>query len=225
MNMENKTAYEKKEKKYDSLNNESNNTFKPSPIDGSGSESLLKSISSQPNDITHSTPSSINPIGQLNNSSNNSNNINNSNIEKSQSGSKEQINKKKPSDSKEEILTNDLFNNNLDKMEIDNNNNNGYLYEKEFMKLPEEIKEEIKEKIKEGYIVFFLRAKGYKPYYFYGSPNVKFNKIVDHYIKRFNCPETIKNTFYYNNKLIDLNTRLKDLNIKPLSIISNEKIG
>ena len=219
--MENNIVYEK-EGENGSLNDESKNSFKTNQIDGSGSESLLESISSQHREVTHSTLSSIKHSGQLNNSIDNSNNnLINSNNELSsisEESIKDQINNMDKTiilgpklsmyknlfseDSKVEVPTN-------------NSNNNSDTRKEQFMK-------DVKEKIKEGFIPFFLKAKGYKPGFYFGDRNSQFKMSVENYIKEMQCPEEIKNTFYYNNKLIDINTIIKDLNIKPLSVISNE---
>ena len=229
--MENNIVYEK-EGENGSLNDESKNSFKTNQIDGSGSESLLESINSQHREVTHSTLSSIKHSGQLNNSIDNSNNnLINSNNELSsisEESIKDQINNMDKTiilgpklsmyknlfseDSKDEVPTNNSNN----KLLIFNNERyNSDTREEQFMKV-------VKEKIKEGFIPFFLKAKGYKPCFYFGDRNSQFKKNVENYIKKMQCPEEIKNTFYYNNKLIDINTILKDLNIKPLSIISNE---
>ena len=226
--MENNIVYEK-EGENDSLNEESKNSFKTNQINGSGSESLLESINSQPREVTHSKSSSMKPYAQLSNSINNSNNnlinSNNEQISISDGSIKEQINNMnittnlgpKPS------MYNNLFSDDSkDKVSTNNSNNNSDIIGTNFQMGTEQFMKEVEEKIKEGYIPFYLRAKGYKPYFYYGSQKSKFKKTVEHYIKKMKCPEEIKNTFYYNNKLIDINEIIKDLNIKPLSIISNE---
>ena len=226
--MENNIVYEKEEEN-GSLNDESKKSFKTSQIEGSGSESLLESINSQPRDLTHSKSSSMKPFGQLSNSINNSNNnpINSNNEQSSISdGSiKEEINNMNTTTNlgpKSKMYNNFFSDDSKDKVSTNNSNNNSDIVGTNFQMGTEQFMKEVEEKINKGYIPFYLRAKGYKPYFYYGSQNSKFKKTVEHYIKKMNCPEKIKNTFYYNNKLIDINTIIKDLNIKPLSIISNE---
>ena len=210
--MENNIVYEK-EGDNDSLNDESKSSFKQNQIDGSGSQSLI-SFNSQHREVTHSTLSSIKRSGQLNNSIDNSNNnLINSNNELSsisEESLKDQINNMDKTTVLGPKLS--MYNNFFSEDSKDNNCNTD---NEQFMKI-------VEEKIKEGYIPFYLKAKGYKPYFYFGSQNSKFKKSVEHYIKTMNCPEEIKNTFYYNNKLIDINATIKDLNIKPLSVISNE---
>ena len=204
--MENNIVYEKEEEN-GSLNDESKKSFKTNQIEGSGSESLLESINSQPREVTHSKSSSMKPYAQLSNSINNSNNnlinSNNEQISISDGSIKEQINNMnittnlgpKPS------MYNNLFSDDSkDKVSTNNSNNNSDIIGTNFQMGTEQFMKEVEEKIKEGYIPFYLRAKGYKPYFYYGSQKSKFKKTVEHYIKKMKCPEEIKNTFYYNNK-------------------------
>ena len=71
--MENKIVYENDDKKVEIMPKNNTSSFKNSIIEGSGSESSLKTIGSQPKDIDISSISSLNPIGKSNNSFNISN--------------------------------------------------------------------------------------------------------------------------------------------------------
>ena len=81
---------------------------------------------------------------------------------------------------------------------------------------------EVKEKMKEGFIPFFVKVKGYNPVFYYGEPNSKLGTVIEHYIKKINCSNEIKNNFYYNKKLINLDSTIEQIKLKPLSLISNE---
>jgi hypothetical protein len=84
------------------------------------------------------------------------------------------------------------------------------------------IAHDVSKKIKKGFIPFFVKAKGYKVVFFYGEPNSKLKKIIEHYIKIVNGSNEIKNSFYYNKKLIDLESTVGEIKIKPLETITNE---
>ena len=127
-------------------------------------------------------------------SSNNSNENNSNNNMNDNDGKK--------NNEKEELLNSKIANNNI--------NNNM------------EFKKEVKEMIKKGYIPFFMKAKGFNHVFYYGKPHYKFRTVIEQFIKKVNGFNKIKNEFYYKNKLIDLDSTLGELKIKPLSIISDE---
>lgn len=276
--------------------------FKNSSIEGSGSESLLNSIHSQPQEINHSSLSSLNAIGKSNNSNNNSNNKSNNNSNNKSNNNSDNnsnnnsnnvnnklnltndqslsfnisvnsqnnnnsnhsefidsklsnINNLDFGDSKDGISSiNNLINGNktniVDYSIISNNNiinskgsinknesNEGKKEEKlkdknksnsskgkEYSdrRLNDIFKIEVREKMKQGFIPFFIKAKGYNPVFYYGEPNSKLRTVIEHYIKKINGSNEIKNNFYYNKKLIDLDSTIQQIKIKPLSLISNE---
>lgn len=272
--MENIKVFEE-DKKIDIMPINDNFSFKNSIIEGGGSESSLKTISSQPKEIEISSISSLNAIGKSNNSLtisdeknnkiNNKNdqnlsffNNNNNNNQSNNINHKEDLAISKLSiinnidfgASKAElsVLVNELnkeneninFSNSLDH-DISNNNSNEKIIhnilddnnEKNIKNKIEEKKEEnldtikelkikVNKMINEGYIPFFMKAKGYTPYCFYGQPDTKFRTAIEQYIKKVNGFNEIKNIFYHNNKPIDLDCTIGELNLKPFSVISNE---
>ena len=283
--MEPKIIYENEDKNEEILPiDNKKSTFKNSSIEGSGSESLLNSIHSQPQEINHSSLSSLNAIGKSNNSINNSNDINGKlNLTNDQNSSfnisvnpqnnnnnnhfdlidskLSNINNLDLGDSKEGISSiNNLLNNDnnninktnfLDYSIISNNNiidNNkskinksdsneekkeGSLNNKSKSNiskgkedsdksLNDIFKIEVKEKMKQGFIPFFMKAKGYNAVFYYGKPNSKLGIVIEHYIKKIDGSNEIKPSFYYNNKLIDFDSTIGQIKIKPLTVISNE---
>ena len=90
----------------------------------------------------------------------------------------------------------------------------------------EEIKKKIKKKMKEGLIPFFIWSKGHKPVFYYGKPETKFGKVIKNHaqiIKKRDNKNLLNNSYYYNNQLIEPNISLKNLHLKPLSIIKDEQ--
>ncbi len=84
------------------------------------------------------------------------------------------------------------------------------------------IKSNVKKKMKKGYIPFFVKAKGYNVVFYYGEPNSKLDNIIEHYIKKVNGTNEIKNSFYYNKKPIDLESTIGQIKIERFGIITNE---
>lgn len=266
--MENKIVYENDEKKLEVMPKNNTSSFKNSIIEGSGSESSLKTIGSQPKDINISSISSLNPVAKSNNSFNISNESKNiikneqsssfnsineqyNNINHKDELKISEINREEITGSKAEIssLVNMLnngkednkINNVLDSVISSSFNNENMLKtifsdndnknlpdinnEEKKQKKSDDNKEyinQIKQKIKEGYIPFFIQAKGYNPKFYYGDSNSKFRTVIENYNQNVNGSFTINNLFYYNNKLIDLDSTIGELNIKPLSLISDE---
>ena len=81
---------------------------------------------------------------------------------------------------------------------------------------------EVKNKIKEGYIPFFIQVKGHNALFCYGKPDIQFKISIEHYIKKINIPSTKKISFYYNNKLIDVNKTIGELGIVKFNLIKGE---
>jgi hypothetical protein len=266
--MENKIVCED-DKKIDMMPINNNSSFKTSIIEGGGSESSLKTISSQPKEITISSNSSINPVAKSNNSFNTSdekiNKINNKNDNSSFSNNNnnqfnnmnnkdlavstiinntdlcaskaelsalvKELNKGNENNNLSNALYQDISNNNsnekitnniMDDNDEKNIQNNHDEKKEENLDTNKELKKEVKQMINEGYIPFFMKAKGYTPYFFYGQPNSKFRTVIEQYIKKVNGFDKIKPTFYYNKKLIDLDCTIGELNLEPCSVISNE---
>ena len=135
------------------------------------------------------------------------------------------------------ISNNNIVDNNINKNNI-NNTNNKFNEGKKLKTSNDKVlsdsskdsdksstnmfKKEVKEKMKEGLIPFFVKAKGYNAVFYYGEPNSKLGTVIEHYIKKINGSNEIKNNFYYNKKLIDLDSTIQQIKIKPLSLISNE---
>jgi len=266
--MENKIVCED-DKKIDMMPINNNSSFKTSIIEGGGSESSLKTISSQPKEMECSSNSSLNPVGKSNNSFNNSdekfNKINNKNEHNSSfsnnnnqfnnmkdlavsklsiinntdlSASKaelsvlvNELNKRNENNNLSNVLDHDIPNNNsnekitnniMDYNDEKNIQNNNDEKKEENLDTNKELKQEVKQMINEGYIPFFMKAKGYTFVFFYGQSNSKFRTVIEQYIKKVNGFDKIKPTFYYNNKLIDLDCTIGELNLEPCSVISNE---
>ena len=248
------------------------NILQNSMIDGNGSESSLKSMKSQQQDIIHSSFSSLNAIGKSNsiNNSNDNNNLNIINDQKSSLNNNNQsgiINSKVSNnsdlyDSKDTIVyifdnnnNNNNINNNqsinleysiisnnniIDKKKVINSNKTNYETKLEKIDNKHHINHSNKEKItknksvnamiihdvskkmKKGLIPFFVKAKGYKVVFYYGEPNSQLRKIIEHYKKIVNGSNEINNSFYYNKKLIDLESTVEEIKIKPLETITNE---
>lgn len=128
-------------------------------------------------------------------------NISNNNLSENNSNNFKNINNEKLNqinNKKKELLSSNITNNNM------------------------EFKNEVKEMINKGYIPFFIKAKDFNPVFYYGKPHSKLRTVIEQYIKKVNGSNEIQNLFYYKNKLIDLDSTLGELKLKPLSLISDE---
>ena len=80
--------------------------------------------------------------------------------------------------------------------------------------------------MKQGFIPFFMKAKGYNAVFYYGKPNSKLGIVIEHYIKTFNVDEEMKFNFYYNDiQIKNLDKTLSELGLginDYLSVISSK---
>ena len=78
--------------------------------------------------------------------------------------------------------------------------------------------------MKEGFIPFFVWLEGYKPVFYYGKPSIKFSTVIKRLAKilKKKSNDLLNNSFYYDNKLIKLDSSLMELKIEPLSVIMGE---
>jgi hypothetical protein len=242
--MEQKIVYENEDKNKEIIPVDNKTTFQNSLKEMKGSESSLKSINNITPEIIHSSVSSINPIGKSMNSNNSNeyNNINSNNIinnlsDKSQSNninnqfdlynsdldeSKDTIMKIFESTiEKQKIINSNQINNQI---KLENIGNQQISHSNKDRKLKsvndDELKLKVKEKMNKGFIPFFVKAEGYDIVFYYGKPNCKLKIYIEDYIKKVNVANNIENNFYYNNKLVDLNSTLRQIKLKPLKEIS-----
>lgn len=89
-------------------------------------------------------------------------------------------------------------------------------------RISHEKKLEIKKKIKEGYIPFFIDIKDYNPFFYYGKPNCQIKIPIEYYFKKNIIPNTRKFSFYYDNKIIDINKTIGELGIGKFGVIKGE---
>ena len=90
--------------------------------------------------------------------------------------------------------------------------------------LSPDFKIEISKKINEGYFPLFIRIDKLKPIFFFVKNESTLKPAFYEYLKRFKRGNDIdKYTLYNEDKVIDLNIAVKNLNIKQLGVISNIK--
>ena len=90
--------------------------------------------------------------------------------------------------------------------------------------LSPDFKIEISKKINEGYFPLFIRIDRLKPIFFFVKNESTLKPAFYEYLKRFKMENDIeKYTLYNEDKVIDLNIPVKNLNIKQLGVISNIK--
>lgn len=111
------------------------------------------------------------------------------------------------------------INNNSHNNDSKNNESNN---SKKSHRLNEKNKLEIKKKIKEGYIPFFIQIKGYNAIFYYGKPDSQIKIPIQHYIKKINIPNSNNISFYYANKLIDINKTIGEFGIEKFGLIKGE---
>ena len=84
-----------------------------------------------------------------------------------------------------------------------------------------EIKNKVSEAITKGFLPFFVRINGYNPLFFLSKEKIKINMIINEAKYRLKVEKNIEDKFYYDNKLIDFDKTIKELNIKIFGIIHN----
>lgn len=130
------------------------------------------------------------------------------------------INNKKPIEDNEKIYTND------GNSQIYNFNNNNNLFMKNDLLSPQfnlkNFKEEIKEKMSKGYFPLFLKINENKALFFLISKNSRLRNILKHYLKDKNINESEDSyTLYNGNEELDIDKKIRDLNLKPMTCIKN----
>ena len=86
--------------------------------------------------------------------------------------------------------------------------------------IQDQIKETVLKKIYDGYIPFFIEAKGYQSKFFYGKYDSQFINYLKEYIIFVKENELLNHVFYNDeHKIIDKKKNIKDLGINFLSTI------
>ena len=87
--------------------------------------------------------------------------------------------------------------------------------------------EESQQLIDEGFLPVFLKINGFRPLHFFINQESTLNSLLREYIR--NIPETDdgilnKIKLYHKNKDLDFNKKIRELGLRPYSIITNEII-
>ena len=225
--MDNKFVYQKEENS-NILMGENKSSFQNNIIEGSGSESQLDSINSQKKEITHSSLSSYNPIALSNDSLNNGNE---NKIKKNEQGfSKTEdmslIMKIDSNNSNSEDMKIESFDTMMNENEDDVNNTinliSQNLNQDNNDKENEQLKKYVKKMIKKGFIPFFIQIEGFNPSFSYGKKETKVKNVIEEYFKKINISQDNNYLFYYNDKLINIESALRDLNLKYCGLIKGK---
>ena len=102
--------------------------------------------------------------------------------------------------------------NNYDKKEDESDKN----------KKNEQLKECVKKMMKKGFIPFFIQIEGFNPSFSYGNKEAKVKNVIEEYFKMLNISQDNNYLFYYNDKLINIESSLRDLNLKYCGLIKGK---
>ena len=85
--------------------------------------------------------------------------------------------------------------------------------------------EESQQLINEGFLPVFLKINGFRPLHFFINQESTLNSLLREYIR--NIPETDdgilnKIKLYHKNKDLDFNKKIRELGLKPYSILTNK---
>ena len=83
-----------------------------------------------------------------------------------------------------------------------------------------ELKEKISEMYNKGYLPLFLRLYNLKPTFYYAKFENNLKAILDVHLKLNGYNPNDKYTLINNGEIIDQNTPIDDLDLKPFSIIN-----
>ena len=86
----------------------------------------------------------------------------------------------------------------------------------------EQQKERAKTMIKKGFIPFFIQIEGFKPSFSCGKKESKVKNAIEEYFKKINISQDNNYLFYYNDKLINIESSLRDLNLKYCGLIKGK---
>lgn len=86
----------------------------------------------------------------------------------------------------------------------------------------EQQKERAKKMIKKGFIPFFIQIEGFKPSFSCGEKESKVKNAIEEYFKKINISQDNNYLFYYNDKLINIESSLRDLNLKYCGLIKGK---
>lgn len=86
----------------------------------------------------------------------------------------------------------------------------------------EQLKKYVKKMIKKGFIPFFIQIEGFNPSFSYGKKETKVKNVIEEYFKKINISQDNNYLFYYNDKLINIESALRDLNLKYCGLIKGK---
>ena len=86
----------------------------------------------------------------------------------------------------------------------------------------EQQKERAKKMIKKGFIPFFIQIEGFKPSFSCGKKESKVKNVIEEYFKKINISQDNNYLFYYNDELINIESSLRDLNLKYCGLIKGK---
>ena len=129
---------------------------------------------------------------------------------------------------KEEETNTGNFDNNKGRFQ---GNNIGFNYSDNDLSLSQSVYleqqslEESQQLIDEGFLPVFLKINGFRPLHFFINQESTLNSLLREYIR--NIPETDdgilnKIKLYHKNILLDFNKKIRELGLKPYSIITNK---
>ena len=129
---------------------------------------------------------------------------------------------------KEEETNTGNFDNNKGRFQ---GNNMGFNYSDNDLSLSQSVYlkqqslEESQQFIDEGFLPVFLKINGFRPLHFFINQESNLNSLLREYIR--NIPETDdgilnKIKLYHKNILLDFNKKIRELGLKPYSIITNK---